>query len=162
MGTRNGVLCPGASVSGMHHWRRMYSVSYSRHSVLPSSNTGEGPSQVKLQPGSSLVLPREGAAVQQLGSEVSSGLLQPQSLSFSSSCIPTPHQLMLMSVLTCLFESLDPRAKVSEVLWPPRLPSPRPWYITGRMVPCFSLSLHKMKSGARATCKAPALYLIKQ
>ena len=35
-------------------------MSYSRHSSASQFKHGEGPSQVKLQPGSSLILPREG------------------------------------------------------------------------------------------------------
>lgn len=84
----------------------MYSVSCSRHSSASQFKHGEGPSQVKLQPGSSLVLPKEGQLSNSQGLRFPSGLLN-----LGLSCFPprtsTPHQLMLMSVLTCLFESLN-------------------------------------------------------
>jgi hypothetical protein len=73
----------------------------------PQSRPGEVPSQVKVQPASSPVL-SDGESHPLWTTQGALGLLWASQLQlfFSSSCT-CPPQLMLMSVLTCLFDSLS-------------------------------------------------------
>lgn len=106
LGTRNGVLCRGSSpfllcITG----EGCIQCPTAGIPVLPSSNTG-GPSQVKLQPGSSLSSLERGSCPTVRFWRLS-WPSQPQSLSLSPPPVSTPHQLMLMSVHHLPVESLN-------------------------------------------------------